>query len=330
MQNKKQLLFHYLIPLFMTLLFLSACSNAEPAPPADSAAPEPAGGQESAEQAEPAIPPEPTENPVFAPLGGGGRVVYWMQKEGGGTEMGIAWQDGTEAAIFTSEDYKYWFMGGYSPDGSLFCGPAKDNESALYIVNADGTDLRLVRDKPNTIYFNVTFAGDAEHILYSAGGDDGGPYQFYYGSVDGTEEIEIEVNIEQQTLPIWVTDGKIVYSGTYEGETDIYQVDMETGEITRLFETPDYDYFPSVSPDGKKLVWFTDTSFQIIVGDLETGTWKSIATGTSPLWAPDGGIIFHDYSILSYMNSDGTGITPLADIFPELMEFASEGIYLQP
>ena len=59
-------------------------------------------------------------------------------------------------------------------------------------------------------------------------------------------------------------DGKkLVFSSNRSGQWDLYVMDLETGETTRLTDTPEYDGSPSWSPDGQWLVYETYLSEQI-------------------------------------------------------------------
>jgi Tol biopolymer transport system component len=101
--------------------------------------------------------------------------------------------------------------------------------------------------------------------------------------------------------PAWSRDGsRIAFSGLRaSGQSDLYILERDTGEVTRL--TNDYyaDVDPSWSPDGKEIVFSSDRTrygkeghhnlFLLDVASLEIryvtcGPW----TDQTPSWSPDG------------------------------------------
>lgn len=51
-------------------------------------------------------------------------------------------------------------------------------------------------------------------------------------------------------------DGKMIaFSGTGNGGTDLYLLDLTTNKVTQLTNTPDTENYPAFSPDGKSLVY---------------------------------------------------------------------------
>ncbi len=59
--------------------------------------------------------------------------------------------------------------------------------------------------------------------------------------------------------PVWSPDGnRIVFTGLVDGQTDLYEIQLSTREVTRLTNDPYSEMHPSWSPDGSKLVFATD------------------------------------------------------------------------
>ncbi len=48
---------------------------------------------------------------------------------------------------------------------------------------------------------------------------------------------------------------QIVFNASGKGGRDLYALDLKTGVVTRLTDTPDYEGAPAFSPDGKSLVY---------------------------------------------------------------------------
>lgn len=69
-------------------------------------------------------------------------------------------------------------------------------------------------------------------------------------------ERQIDMDIEQQHGPTWSPDGKkIAFSGNLGGQFDIFEFDLESGEVRNLTQDPFYDGAPVYAPDGKSLVY---------------------------------------------------------------------------
>ncbi|MEX2177718.1 MAG: hypothetical protein WD801_03350 [Gemmatimonadaceae bacterium] len=53
--------------------------------------------------------------------------------------------------------------------------------------------------------------------------------------------------------PSWDGNGRILYTAQEDGQTEIYQVNFESSAISRIFATPESEYSPTITPDGKAI-----------------------------------------------------------------------------
>lgn len=51
--------------------------------------------------------------------------------------------------------------------------------------------------------------------------------------------------------PSWLTQRKLLYTSESGGQTDIYSIDIESGETARITSTPESEYSAAPTPDGK-------------------------------------------------------------------------------
>src|SRR5205807_1353061 len=111
-------------------------------------------------------------------------------------------------------------------------------------------------------------------------------------SADGTGERRV---IDQGSTPTWSPDGnKIAFVSYLDGNGEIYVVNTDGSQVTRLTNNTDADTEPAWSPDGKTI------AFAVLDG-AAPGVYTMAADGTnrtqltsgatsdqSPSWSPDG------------------------------------------
>ncbi len=148
--------------------------------------------------------------------------------------------------------------------------------------------------------------------LFVVPADAGTPRQITFGAMD-------------QSGPIaWSPDGSAIYfSGNTDPdrefdpiESNIYRLDVASGELERLTDRDGPDVGLALSPDGRRLAYlgFDDRrqgyqTEQLYVMDLGSGETRSISSSLDrsvsiPAWSPDGRHLFATY--------DDEGVTRLA------------------
>jgi TolB protein len=89
---------------------------------------------------------------------------------------------------------------------------------------------------------------------------------------------------------------KIAFTSNRSGFWDIYMMDISTGEITQMTNSPQYEGAPSFSPDGSFIAFeeYNDDNLDIVVGPVDDPLLNPVHLTTSsdadysPAWAPDG------------------------------------------
>jgi len=114
------------------------------------------------------------------------------------------------------------------------------------------------------------------------------------------------------------TNGKIYYSDVTTGDGDIYSVDSDGTGATQLTATADDDTYPTVSPDGSKVLFHRDdgSGLRLFTMNADGTGVTQIATdssGNAAGFSPDGTRIVYKSTAtsLTVINADGTGATPL-------------------
>jgi Tol biopolymer transport system component len=137
----------------------------------------------------------------------------------------------------------------------------------------------------------------------------------------GREVREVELDeLGEIFTPTWGPDGqRVAFSAMTGGFTDLYTLDLETEDLTRLTSDPYADLQPAWSPDGRHIAFITDRfgtdlelltagPYQLAVYDVEARRIERLHTfdegrHLNPQWSPDGRSL--------YFVSDHDGISNL-------------------
>lgn len=109
---------------------------------------------------------------------------------------------------------------------------------------------------------DLAFSPDG-NVIAAFGRREGGRSLLFFDVLQGGMIGRIDMpTVDQQFSPAWSPDGRTVaFSGWQNGQFDIFEVDLETEQITNLTNDPIYDGAPVYSPDGQSIV------FSSVVGD---------------------------------------------------------------
>lgn len=222
---------------------------------------------------------------------------------------------------------------GISPDGSKI---AFSYQGDIWVVgSAGGTATRLtVHPARDT---QPRFTPDGKSIVFAS--DRFGSNDFYIMGANGSGIRRLNYESSLETLYTLSPDGKYAlgYSNQW-GRSDIIRVPLAGGDSVRMSGHPlEMEYYPSVSPDGTKIVYNSGSSggswrkiagtgsntSEIFVGDntVPIRNIKRITTNEFhdffPLVSPDNKITFisnrSGWPNLWRMNMDGSGATKLTD-----------------
>ncbi|MCK5707270.1 MAG: flippase-like domain-containing protein [Candidatus Aureabacteria bacterium] len=110
-------------------------------------------------------------------------------------------------------------------------------------------------------------------------------------------------------------NGFIVWSSNRYGNHDILMRKLSNGKISRLTEHPHTEYFPRISPDGKRIIfcrsqspWVSQRDFfhwDVYMMDIDTKKEKFIARfANTPHWSEDGSKIYFQYKETMFAGYD--------------------------
>jgi TolB protein len=212
----------------------------------------------------------------------------------------------------------------WSPDGKKFLFTRiHAGKMGLWTMNIDGTDLKALLPKNPQPHLDGHWSPDSKQIVFV--------YDILQGT-DGKFQIDV-VNADgtgQKTLlphkggafeesPRWSPDGKrIAWTSTRDKNQDIWVMNADGKNPTRLTSDPSADNGPSWSPDGKRLAFAGGRSgnFDIYSMNADGSDVRRLTTDPKldywPAWSPDGKRIAFtsnrdgNYEIY-VMNADGSG-----------------------
>ncbi|MCW5940628.1 MAG: PD40 domain-containing protein [Fimbriimonadaceae bacterium] len=163
-------------------------------------------------------------------------------------------------------------------------------DEQIFTMNADGSDKRLVSTGEGRCTCSYFFP-DGKHILFSSTHElNKGPqppvdmskgyfwmvnpqFRLYRARTDGSRlEKLLDRNgyIAEATVD---PNGKfITFTGSFDGDLEIYRMDANGKNVRRLTNDPGYDGGPFVSWDGKKIVYRRD----LIESDSELQEYKAL------------------------------------------------------
>jgi Tol biopolymer transport system component len=143
-------------------------------------------------------------------------------------------------------------------------------------------------DRGDAIAFVSTRGGDYALYGMNADGGDEGRISDEHGDAETSEGLLFELD------PAWSPDGtKIAFISKRSGSLDIYVMDADGSNVTRLTKTKENDSHPTWSPDGKRIAFARDERIYVMQAD-GTGSRRlttTLAPEIEPAWSPDGASI---------------------------------------
>ena len=193
--------------------------------------------------------------------------------------------------------------------------PRRGGTSELYVVNADGSEKRLVaRGLKGRFSAGVSWSPDAQTIAVAG----------LFISADGSVRRDVAREWGLDGLPVWSPDGrKIAFVRTWGNDGDIYVMSADGRALRRLTRNdgPGWAWFPIWSPNGARIAfnrvqpppkppYSKGWKSEVWVMNADGAGQRRLANGFPSAWSPDGKRIAFagpDRPGLYVMKTDGSG-----------------------
>ncbi len=189
--------------------------------------------------------------------------------------------------------------GGYFDSRVVFIsesGPRGNRTKRLAIMDQDGENVQMLTDgRALVIAPRVAPAGDrAVYTSYETGS----PRVALMNLATGQRQLVGDIPGAMTFSPRFAPDGRsLVLSAARGGNTDLYRLDLGSGQMLQLTASSSIATSPSFSPDGRFITFESDRSgtSQIYIMPASGGEARRISFGqgrySTPVWSPRGDLI---------------------------------------
>jgi TolB protein len=212
-----------------------------------------------------------------------------------------------------------------SPDGKKILYTSDINGTwQIMIMNFDGTDKKeLTNGRNRSGYPTMSF--DGKYIFYEVYMDNN--WELFRINSDGSSPVRLTFNPAGDDWHPFAHpfEFKILFESGTVGSEDIYFMDINGSNITKISDYGIRKRTPCISKDGKYIAFagFDQNTSSIYVMNSDGGDVKRLTNNqgsdTHPSISPDNGLIafdsdFSGNSEIYMMNFDGSGLVKLTDI----------------
>lgn len=174
-----------------------------------------------------------------------------------------------------------------SPDGRFLAvsnspDPADGLSSQIYILPIAGGQPRQVTEVAPAFLHGWSVNGEMAYCAFRRDLADGErKIDVYAIPASGGTEVRLTDGVGYNDGPEYSPDGQYIwFNSTRSGLMQIWRMDRDGGDLTRMTHTDSNCWFPHLSPDGKTVVYLVFRK-----GNLEP--WEHLPDKQVELWAMD-------------------------------------------
>jgi Tol biopolymer transport system component len=182
----------------------------------------------------------------------------------------------------------------WSKDGRLvFYSERSNGKADLFVINADGTNLREVNPTSNADEGAPAFSPDGKRIAYDS--DLGGNFDIWVVDAYGGIGRPLTRHPGRDVAPAWSPDGsKIAFMSDRSGKGfDVHVMNADGTAVEQITSTGS-SWFPQFSPDGRQIAMHVHRDVHVL--DLASKALHRLTTdplnGMYPTWSRDGRLAF--------------------------------------
>ncbi|MBT8286066.1 MAG: DUF5050 domain-containing protein [Flavobacteriaceae bacterium] len=140
------------------------------------------------------------------------------------------------------------------PSGTIAFNTNRDGNKEIYLMDANGSNLRNITNNPAMEYGPSWFPDGSKIIAYS--NRDGDP-ELYVFDLKKDTAIRLTNHPSEDVLPVVSPDGsQIVFmSNRNEKSRSVYKMKINGSDVSALTDNADYEESPAWSPNGKHLLF---------------------------------------------------------------------------
>ena len=206
--------------------------------------------------------------------------------------------------------------------GRIAFESTRSGNSDIYVMNADGTDVRQLTNHPESDHAPA-WSPDGTQIAFHSLRD--GNWEIYVMNADGSNVRRLTDHTKRDWRPSWSHDGQLIaFHSHRDGNANVYVMNADGTGVRRFTNHAEWDSWPTWSQYSWQIAFFSDrgANGDIYVvnfdGTLMTRLTDHLERDEEPAWRPNSPRIAfvsrRDGNREIYLiNPDGKGLTRITE-----------------